>query len=102
MSTLHATALMLALKHPFRIGATPEPDPRDNPDPHHPLAFLLSSHPPCTGGSRSSHTTAAWSPAAVLPDPAETRPWASWAAPPSRSTAGMAVQGLCGFKSRAR
>src|SRR5258708_28078852 len=57
MSTLHATALMLALKHSWNIGASPEPDPRDSPDPHHPLAFLRSSHRPCKEASMHALTT---------------------------------------------
>src|SRR5258707_15846989 len=74
MSTLHATALMLALKHPCRIGASPEPDPRDSPDPHHPLAFLRSSHRPCKEDSMHAHTTGQ----ARMQTPAP--PFARWAA----------------------
>src|SRR6266851_7577534 len=56
MSTLHATALMLALKHSWNIGASPEPDPRDSPDPHHPLALLRSSQRPRKEDSMQTKT----------------------------------------------
>src|SRR6266700_6368278 len=57
MSTRRVTAPMLAFKHPGHIRASPEPDPRASPDPHHPLAFLRSSHRPCKEDSMQAHTT---------------------------------------------
>src|SRR5258708_13713530 len=74
MSTLHATALMLALKHPCRIGASPEPDPRDSPDPHHPLAFLRSNQRPRKEDSMQTKTISR----ARMQNPAPT--FARWAA----------------------
>src|SRR6266581_4011184 len=57
MSTLRATALMLALKHPRRIGASPEPKSPGQPRSASPLTFVRSSHPPCKEDTMHARTT---------------------------------------------
>src|SRR6266702_3357903 len=57
MSTLRATALMLALKHPRRIGASPEPKSPGQPRSASPLTFVRSSHRPCKEDTMHARTT---------------------------------------------